>query len=630
MKKYIVKDNSEYEIKDSILTATADEVGRIETPFDKKILSFFWFFILITLAILMARVFFLTVIKGDYYHQIAEGNNVKLLPIKVTRGKIYDRKMEVLASSVPSFDLVLYSSFFPKDDNERKEIIKKLFELFPQRKKEIEDNLYENIDKTEYFIIAKNISREESLIFSEKKKEFFGIEMQKTAVRNYPDGLIFSHILGYEGQIRKKELAENPDYLLNSSIGKSGLEKSYEKYLRGQYGARKVEVDSLGRIKREIGIDKARAGSDLVLNIDAGLQKKIFDTLSDALDKNELKRGAVIAIDPRTGGVLALVSVPSFDNNLFAQGISAKDYSELINNPDKPMFNRVIAGEYPPGSTIKPLLAIGALEEGVISEQTQIESRGGIKVGNWFFGDWKTHGFTDVREAIAVSSDVFFYSIGGGYGSIKGMGIEKIGEYEKKFGWGKKTGIDIRGEKDGFIPTPEWKLEKIGEKWYKGNTYHASIGQGYVKTTPLQVANYIVAIANGGTLYQPQIVSQIINGSDVVIKKPTIIQSSLVDTSILKIVQEGMRMTVASGKGTARMLNELKIEVAGKTGTAQYGSEEKTYGWFASYAPYKNPEIVLVVLVEGQDKKHNYNAVPITKEVYEYYFAGEEAMIDNQ
>jgi len=356
----------------------------------------------------------------------------------------------------------------------------------------------------------------------------------------------------------------------------------------------------------------------LVLNIDSGLQKKIFDALSGTLEAEKIKKGAAVAIDPRDGGVLALVSLPGFDNNLFAGGISSDNYQKLIKDPSKPLFNRAISGKYPPGSTIKPLIAIAALSEGVIDSHTQIESRGGISVGSYFFGDWKAHGFTDVRKAIAVSSDVFFYTVGGGYGNIEGLGMSKMKKYENLFGMGEFSGIDISEEMKGLIPDEKWKEEIIGERWYVGDSYHAAIGQGFITATPLQIANYVAAIANGGTLYQPRIVSQIKKDDGQTVNNPAkIIRENLAPSKIIKIVQEGMRMVVTDG--TATTLNNLPVPVAGKTGTAQFGTEDKTHGWFISYAPYENPEIALVILVEGQTE-NEYNAVPITKEIYEWYF----------
>lgn len=619
--KYQVKREmlDQFEVEDSLMTLTRQEACRVENPFDKKLLDIFWFVSLAVLFVMAGRVFYLSVIKGEYYQTVAKENSIRSISLKAPRGKIYDRYGQVLVNNMPSMDVVVIPADLPIGLPEREKTVEKIAEILALNK----DEIWKVLDDTKIFsvspiLIKENISQEESLIIEGKKEEFPGFEVEKNAVRKYEDGLIFSHILGYEGKIRAEELENNPSYALTDYIGKQGIEKAYEEKLRGKNGTRKVEVDSVGSAKREVGIVSPDPGSDLILNIDAQLQKKLFDSISGVLEKNQLKTAAAVAMSPKDGGILAMVSIPSFDNNLFASGISPDQYQQLISDPLRPMFNRALSGEYAPGSTIKPLLASAALKEGIITEQTQVESRGGISVGGYTFGDWKAHGFTDVRRAIAVSSDVFFYSVGGGWGNVRGLGMEKMKEYYNLFGFGNMTGIDIGGEAEGFVPDEKWKMEKFKEKWYIGNSYHASIGQGYITATPLQIADYICAIANGGTLYQPRIVSQARNlKGETENYSPRIVRSQIIDPQILKVAQEGMRMTIT--EGTAQSLKSLPIEVAGKTGTAQYGGEGKTHGWFVSYAPYENPEIVLVVLVEGQGEE-SYNTVPVAQEVYQWYW----------
>ena len=445
-----------------------------------------------------------------------------------------------------------------------------------------------------------------------------GAKCDRSAEREYRDGAIFSHLIGYEGKIRQQELDDYPEYGLSDMIGKEGIEKSYESFLRGKNGADRVEVDALGKIKKELGSVQPVPGNDIILHIDAELQKKIFDSLSMLLETKNLKRAAAVAMNPETGGVLALVSLPSYDNNLFSGGIDQKHYEELLTDDARPLFNRAVSGEYPPGSTIKPVVAAAALAEGVVNEHTEIESRGGISIGKFFFGDWKAHGFTDIRRAIAVSSDVYFYSVGGGYGSVPGLGMRRMKAYEEFFGYGKKTGIDIPGEAGGFLPDPDWKQRRFGERWYIGDDYHAAIGQGFVTATPLQILNSIATIGNGGILREPRLVSHIRDASGKLspVESP-VVRRDFVDANILRIVREGMRETVT--EGTAQPLRDLPVAVAGKTGTAQFGTGKDTHGWFVSFAPYEKPEIALIVLVEGQGEE-GYNAVPVTKEVYQWYF----------
>ncbi|MBP7060445.1 MAG: penicillin-binding protein 2 [Candidatus Moranbacteria bacterium] len=607
------------EIDDAVLTVTEKDAVKMEWPLNRQISLGLLFGMLAVLAVLGGRVFYLGVVKGDQYSALALRNSLRALIIPAPRGLIYDISGTPLVRNVPSVDLVLIPADVLSDSGDAGRLKTLLIDTFHLDGVTL-DELWARLDarSTLPVLLKERLTQEESLLFLSRSHDLPGVSLYKTTQRNYADSLIFSHILGYEGKIKKEELVSHPDYLLTDSIGKQGIEKSYEDVLRGVHGFERVEVDAFGKVKKELGVVQPVPGQDLILNIDAELQKKIFDTLQANLEKNKLSRAAAVAIDPRNGAVRALVSLPSFDNNLFAEGISGEAYRGLINNPSEPLFNRVVAGEYPPGSTIKPVLAAAALSEGVIDERTQIESRGGISIGKFFFGDWKAHGFTDIRRAIAVSSDVFFYSVGGGYGNIRGLGMDRMKKYEELFGYGQPTGIDVGGEAGGLIPDAQWKQEKIGERWYIGDDYHAAIGQGFVTATPLQILNSIVAIANGGTLYAPRIVSQIRSADGkVTVLPPEILRQNFVDSNILRIVREGMRKTVT--EGTAQPLQDLPVAVAGKTGTAQFGSAAKTHGWFVSFAPFDTPELSMIVLVEGQGEE-GYNAVPVAKEVYQWYF----------
>lgn len=617
------------EIDDAVLTITEKDAARLEAPLHRGLARWFRILCAIVLVLLGARVFFLNVVKGGYYQDVAVRNSVRNVLLSAPRGLIFDRYGKQLVRNVPSMELLATPGDLPTSEEERQSMIERLRSFIAFDSDEWEALLRSAGGTFSAPIVLKpSLTQDETLIFSARAAEFPGISLERSAVREYQDGLIFSHILGYEGKIRKEELAEYPDYLPIDSIGKQGIEKSYESELRGKRGADRVEVDSRGAVKKALGVFEPEPGSDLILNIDADLQKKLFDSLSVSLDTAGLRKGAAVAMDPRDGSVLALVSLPSFDNNLFAGGIDSANYAGLIEDDAIPLFNRAIAGEYPPGSTIKPFLASAALAEGVVTPNTQIESRGGITVAGFSFGDWKAHGFTDVRHAIAVSSDVYFYSVGGGYGNIRGLGMEKMDAYEQRFGFGSETGIDVPGEKTGFLPTAEWKEKKFGERWYIGDTYHASIGQGFVLATPLQLADATSAVANGGTLWKPRVVGQI-RDRDGTLRSmaPEALRRNVIDPSILKTVREGMRMTVTESVGTAQSLASLPVAVAGKTGTAQFGTEKKTHGWFESFAPYEHPTIVLVVLIEGQENE-GYFAVPVTKDVLSWYFGegrGKEA-----
>lgn len=608
------------EIEDSIMTITQEEKALIEVPFKRKGLDSLWYFIVVIIIILALRVFYLDVVRVEYYSGLSRGNRIRSLAVKAPRGKIMDKFGNILVSNVPSTDVVITPSDLPEKYEDRQRIARAVAGILAMGEGDIEIAMESSNRKSlDPVLLKENISQDEALMLAEKFKDLPGITIENTAIRNYANSVIFSPIIGYDGKITREELAKNRDYSLTDYIGKTGLEKYYERKLKGENGAKQAEVDSLGNIKKTLGNINPRAGDDLVLNIDEGLQKKIYDSIGNVLEKTGTKTAAAIAIDPRNGGVLAMVSVPSYDNNLFAQGISNSNYQKIIGDKNLPLFNRVANGEYLPGSILKPAIAAAALAEGIITQDATVNDiSGAINVGSWRFGDWKTHGIMNVRSAIAESCDVFFYAIGGGYGNIQGLGMEKMKKYENLFGFGSPTGVDLFGESSGFIPDEQWKLNKMGERWYVGDSYHSAIGQGFITATPLQLANYIAAIANGGVLYEPHIVNHIQkNDGSSEIVNPKIIRQNFISHDVLNIVREGMRQTVTGG--TAQSLNALPVAVAGKTGTAQFGADGKTHGWFVSFAPYDNPQIAMAVLMEGGGEGSS-TAVPITKDVLSWYF----------
>jgi penicillin-binding protein 2 len=612
------------EIEDTIMTVTEKEEAIIETPFRKKGLDVIWYLTVIALILIMGRVAYLSIIRGQYFSQMSKENRIRLVTIKAPRGNIMDKFGAYLARNVPSVDAVLIPYDLPKDTPARKKVAEMLSGILNMDEGNVEA-IIESQDRKllNAILLKENISQDQALIIMEKQNDLPGIYLDRTAIRNYDNSLIFSHIIGYDGKISREEIDKNKEYEMTDYIGKTGIEKSYESDLKGKNGAVQVEVDSLGKIIKNLGIINPKAGNDLILNINEGFQKKIFDSMSSALEKNGSKTAAVAAINPQTGGVLALVSFPSFDNNLFARGITNDEYKEIISDKNLPLLDRVIGGEYPPGSTLKPAVAAAALSEKTITPETTVaDSSGAINIGSWRFGDWKTHGTVDVRKAIAQSCDVFFYAVGGGYGNISGLGMDRMKKYENMFGFGEPTGVDLQGESSGLIPSEDWKLEKIKEKWYIGDSYHAAIGQGFVTATPIQLANYTAAIANGGTLYSPRIVNRTrdAEGKEKIIE-PEIIRSNFISRNVLDVVREGMRETVVSG--TARTLGDLPVEAAGKTGTAEFGSEDKTHSWFIAFAPYDKPEIAIAVLVEGGGEG-NSAALPVAKEALEWYFSQEK------
>lgn len=608
------------EIDDAVLTLTHQEAAKIEWPIGQRLGRIYFVGMLLALGALAARLIQLNVFQGEHFSLLAFNNATRAIPIPAPRGIIRDSFGTPLVQNVPSIDAVLLPARLPQAVAERTVFFDRLRKLFPMEEAAWQTFLAQ-LDATTHggVTIQENLNQETVIRFLSQSDGLPGVTLVKTARREYADGQVFAHVLGYVGKIEKDELPERPGYALTDVIGKQGIEKAYETALRGSPGMANTEVDALGTTKKDLGLTPPIPGQDVWLHIDAPLQKSLYHAIEHFLNEKSLQRGAAIALDPRNGAVKALVSFPSYDNNLFAQGISSADYATLIHDPDLPLFNRAISGAYPPGSTIKPLLAAAALAEHIITPETSIESRGGIQVGHFFFGDWRAHGFTDLRRAIAVSSDVYFYTLGGGYGGRSGLGMDRMKRYEELFGWGKPTGIDLPGEITGFLPDPTWKRERFGERWYIGDDYHAAIGQGFVTATPLQIVNAVAAIANGGTLYVPEVVaSEHAPDGRIQPKAPIVVREHFIDPGILRIVREGMRETVT--EGTARSLADLPVEVAGKTGTAQFGNEEKTHGWFVSFAPYEAPELALIVLVEGQGEE-GYNAVPITKTVLSEYFS---------
>ncbi len=574
-------------------------------------------------ALLFGRVFYLQIISGEHYREIARENRIQSKVIPALRGLIKDQEGVALVQNKPGFDAVVIPALLPKEEKE----LEKGMEIFSQMvdisKEELRVQVkqYRPYDQNMH-LIEEGISEEKALAIAEKQGEFPGFEVANFAKRYYPRGPAYAHILGYEGKVNQEELDLNPGYLSTDNIGKSGLEYTYEQYLKGEHGEYQFEVDSQGRLKKELGEDPPIPGSDLVLHLDSQLQEMIYQELSLVMEENPDATGATaIAIDPRNGGVRALVSVPSFDNNLFSGGIGQEDYNKLLHNPNRPLFNRAVSGEYPPGSTFKPVVALAALNEGTVSENLILQCKGGIKVGEWYFPDWKTHGPTDIKKAIAESCNVYFYAIGGGWGDVPALGVDRINKYAKGYGFGEILGIDLPGEKGGLVPNDAWKQRRFGESWYVGDSYHISIGQGYFLATPLQVANMTAAVANGGTLYRPQLVDKIVNAETRQEKQlsSVVLGKEIVSPEAMRTVREGMRDTVITKHGSGWPLKELKVTSAGKTGTAQFGNEDKTHSWYTSFAPYENPELAMVVLVESGGGAFDW-AVPVTKNIYRWYF----------
>ncbi len=592
---------------------------------DKRKFLFLVFFIFLILGLMILRLFYLQVNKGDYYRSIADGNRIRVERIQAKRGIIYDTNLIPLLKNSPSFALQVMPVDLPEDEDEFLKLENLLNEKLGEEinfKDYISDDILENFQPR---IIKESLDYEQAMDLLVLSKDLKGISIVIDRKREYTYGGYFSHVLGYMGSIseeRYQSLRES-GYYLDDKIGKTGLEFVYENILRGKIGKKKIEVDSLGKEIKELAREDPIDGRGLVLSLDAALQVEISNLLVKVLERGNLNKASIVAIDPRDGSVLALVTTPTFDNNIFSEKLSPEKYNSLIDNPSMPLFFRAVSGEYPPGSTFKIVMAAAGLESGIINPSSSFLSSGGIRIGEWFFPDWKAggHGITNIKKALSESVNTFFYTIGGGYKEFLGLGLDRINFYAKQFGLSYKTGIDIPNESDGFLPTEGWKNEVKDEPWYIGDTYHLSIGQGDILVSPLQVAMFTSVIANGGTLYKPQVLKAVVEGKEAKLVKHYINNKDFISEENIKTVQEGLRMSVTDG--SCRYLLTLPVESAGKTGTAQYGTGNKTHAWFTGYAPYENSEIALTILIEDGGEGSSV-AVPLARDILMWYFNNKE------
>lgn len=586
----------------------------------------------IALGAIIFRTAELQIIQGNKWRAIAEGNRIREIVIPARRGEILDAKLIPIAKNIPAEQVIIIPGDFPEKEKFA-EIAEKLSSILAIPKDEILARLEKIFEKEEIrisyqsAILLEEVSHQAALSLMENLESFPGMEVLPAARRNYPEKEVISHSIGYIGKLSQAEWDSLPHapaesgYLKSDSIGKSGLEYVYENDLRGLYGWKRIEVDSMGREQKVISETPALAGKDLITSIDARVQKKAFESLSGSIKKVGAKAGSAVALNPQNGEIIALANLPSYDNNSFITGLTEQDRAQLFQNPDRPLLFRAIAGIYPSGSTIKPLVAAAGLNEGIITPKTTILSVGGIRIGSSFFPDWKAggHGAVDVKRAIAESVNTFFYTVGGGYDNFKGLGVEKLGSYMELFGLGEKTGIDLPGEAAGLVPDPSWKRTVKKEKWYIGDTYHLSIGQGDLLVTPLQMASVTAAIANGGTIYQPHLVKGYLDQrADKIIEmnQQNEPEKISIAASALDTVRQGMRQTVLTGSG--RALSSEPYEAAAKTGTAEAPSGYP-HGWFIAFAPYSNPEIAVAVMVENGGEGY-VSALPVARDILQEYF----------
>ena len=652
--KFSFKKKSEINIEDIFLDhllekqnrSSKSSFGKLEVPLRRFIFPAFFISVLILSSFLLFICFKMQVIDSKKYQVLAEKNKIVFLETKAQRGVIYDSDFHQLVWNDFDFDLVLEPNLLPKDQEIKHKVFKEVSEILPMSAEAIEEKIRRQENQKKTLVIYPHLSYQNMVLLETNIEKFPGFELRKSTSRRYLDSETLSHLLGYLGKVSSEELKDDSYYSPQDYIGKEGLEKSYEAVLREKKGKIEIERDAKGKEISKKVLKAPRPGENLVLFLNLGLQKEATEALKQTLKETGTSKGAVVAINPANGGILASVSYPGFNNNLFAQGITEKDLKSLNENSANPQLNRVIAGLYPAGSTIKPFVALSALEEHIITPETKLYCPLNLCLENIYthtqkcFSDWKYHGWTSVKKAIAESVNPFFYMIGGGYvrpksadarlpKKFQGLGVEKIKNYLEKFGFGKKTNIDLPGEMAGRVPDPAWRKSYFKspqmQEWHIGHTYNLSIGQGDFLTTPLELAAAYQVIANNGTLYQPIMVEKIVNVKKETIKEfsPKVLRKNFISSTALKTVKEGMLQSVTSPSGSAhKMLGDLPFTVAAKTGTAQTHIKNLFDNWVVAFAPYEHPKIILVVLIENV-KGMRIAALSTARRILKWYFLQE-------
>jgi penicillin-binding protein 2 len=569
--------------------------------------------------ILGARLWDLQVIRGERMAALSENNRIRLRRVPATRGRVVDRTGKVLIDSQASFDAVLV----PEDARDLPSTVEVLAQFLHQSTAEMQTILTRAVGRPPFqeVLVKRGLDFDEVAAIETHQLDLPGVTLRIAPSRSYPFGPTLAHVLGYVGEVTQDEIDHDTHYRPGDVIGKAGLEKAWEPYLRGEHGGQQVEVDALGRELRVLDEAEAIPGHTLVLSIDLELQQAAEQALGD-------RAGAIVAIDPRNGEVLAMVSEPSFDPNEFTGGIRPEQWRELTHHPRRPLNFRATQGLYPPGSTFKIIMAAAALEEGIVNPFTRIHCNGHLRFGNHDFRCWKKggHGSMNVHEALVNSCDVFFYQMG------QRLGIDTIAKYAREFGLGVPSGIELGNERGGLIPDSVWKKRVFKQPWFAGETLSVAIGQGYVTTTPLQMAQVAATIATG-VRYKPHLLRRIeaLDGSLVKQLEPEVLSRLPVRETALRQVQEGLVDVVARGTGKKGGLRD--VAVAGKTGTSQVvtlGSvrvpanklkwNQRDHAWFVAYAPAEEPTIAIATLVEHADGGGGAVAAPITHDILKTYF----------
>ncbi len=593
---------------------------------------------LITLCfgIVLIRLWFLQIYQGDMLYEYSIKNRVRKEVVKASRGMIFSRNNQLLVHNVPRFDAVIIPQYL----SNKKETLKKLGEILGLSVDDIKKTLKKFRGQARYrpVLIKKNISKKEVAIIETENEKMPGVQVQTFISREYIDSYVGSHLLGYISEISQKQLPkyqkrDNVDYKLGDFIGQAGIEEKFDSYLRGLDGYQFMEVDARGRMKRVIasnnlfkGIENKASvpGKNIRLTIDRDMQQTAFEALEE-------KVGGVVAVKIDTGEVLTMVSRPSFDPSQFSRGLTSEYWSSLVNNDKNPLRDRTIQEHYAPGSTYKTFTAIAALEENIVRPDEIIKCGPTFRLGRRTFNDWKRggHGDTNVYKSLRRSVDVYYYKL------ATQMDIDVMSSYATKFGLGKKTGISLPRETPGLIPTKAWKKKRFGEEWQLGENVVCSIGQGYILATPLQLAMSYAAIANGGSVYKPQLIKEIFTNSGEVIKsfEPEVSMTADVSKETLDHVKKGLYEVVNHRKGTAWWYRGRGIRMAGKTGTSQVRSMTTTelfskckdmpyksrhHALFVGYAPFDNPKVAVAAIVE-HGCSGSSAAAPVVRDVITTY-----------
>jgi len=579
-------------------------------------------------AVVIVRLVVLQVLEYEHFDSLSNRNRVDIEPLPPQRGLIYDRNGVMLAENIPTFSLEMVPEKVP-DIEQTLNDLSVLLALSEEDVSEFQERLKRH-RRFQQVVIRQRLTEQEVARFSANRHRFPGVDIEGRLIRHYPQGHLFAHMIGYVGRINERDMQiiDQQNYKGTLQIGKTGVEKEYEDDLHGEVGYRQVETNVQGRIVRELMSVASHSGDDLFLHVDINLQRVASEALADY-------NGSVVAMDPRTGGVLAMVSKPDFDPNSFVSGISTKEYGELRDSPDRPLFDRALRGHYPPGSTLKPFVALAGLELGVVTEHSKTFCPG------WYtlpghdhrYRCWKHygHGHVDLKDAVAQSCDVYFYDL------AHALGIDRMHQFLDLFDFGHRTGVDIPSESKGLSPSREWKRGSRNQAWFPGETIISGIGQGFNQTTPIQLAHATATLAMRGATTEPQVVraSRAAGDADMQLRNGNNMHSLPMENSQhWEAVIDSMVEVIHGARGTARHVGEgMPFKIAGKTGTAQVfgiAQDEKydaetlerklhDHALFIAFAPADNPEFVVAVVVEngGSGSK---TAAPIAREMIKQHF----------